>query len=206
MESNASQSTNSVNSQVLNVIEDIIHITDNQMIDEKSNDSIDPQIEFDLIIDQNVFNSFFSTIDPSINETIDRENEVNTNQNETQIKDNCNGNDFNSESIVGINSSEEKNRKIRRIYKEKIKKSNENVTKTLKTNRKLVQKKVLDNKCNDFKKSNDERKSCAKLNAMFGHINDSIDSNQFERLYSLQCENWFKRETRLCETQNIWFL
>jgi hypothetical protein len=51
---------------------------DNRVIDEKSNDSIDPQIELDLIIDENVFNSFFSTIDSSINETIDRQNEVNT--------------------------------------------------------------------------------------------------------------------------------
>jgi hypothetical protein len=205
MESNASQLTNSVNSQVLNVVKDMIHVMDNRVIDENSNDSIDPQIELDLIIDENVFNSFFSTIDSSINETIYRENEVNANQNETQIKDNCNGNYFNSQSIVGINSSEDKKQKIRRTYKKKIKKSNENVTKTVKTsdrktNRKLVRKKVLDNKCND------ERKSCAKLNAMFGHINGSIDSNEFERLYSLQCENWFKRETRLCETQNIWFL
>jgi hypothetical protein len=78
MESNASQLTNSVNSQVLNVVEDIIHVMDNRVIDEKSNDSIDPQIELDLIIDENVFNSFFSTIDSSINETIDRQNEVNT--------------------------------------------------------------------------------------------------------------------------------
>jgi hypothetical protein len=130
---------------------------------------------------------------------------VNTNVNETQIKDNCSGDYFNSQSIFGINSSEDKKQKIRRIYEKKIKKSNENVTKTVKTsdrktNRKLVRKKLLDNK------SNDDRKSCAKLNAMFGHINDSIDSNEFEKLYSLQCENWFKRETRLCETQNNWFL
>jgi hypothetical protein len=126
----------------------MIHVMDNQVIEEKSNDSIDPQIELDLIIDENVFNSFFSTIDSSINETIDKENEVNTNENETQIKDNCNGNDFNSESIVGINSSEDKKQKIRRIYKKKIKKSNENMTKTVKTsdrktNRKLVSKEVL---------------------------------------------------------------
>lgn len=230
MESNASQSTKSLNSEAMTAVEEDINIDINTIeekvidncINESSNDSIVPSIEYDLIIDEseNSFDSFFSTndhfinkesiqqfIEQSVQESIhesiqestheDVGHQLNTNHSKLDV--------LKTESILDINSNEEKKQKSKRVNK-KIKKSVEKVAKSVKTsdnksNAKLIRKKRLDKKFKGIKRSILEKKNRKKSKEMFGQFKDSIDSNDFEKLYSTQCQQWFKRKTRFTQTE-----
>jgi hypothetical protein len=191
MESNGSQSTKSLNSEAMTAVEEDINIgiieekvVDN-CINESSNDSIVPSVEYDLIIDENEnsFDSFFSTNDESIGEDV-----------EHQLKNNDSKLDvLKTESIVDINLNEEKSvEKVAKSVKTSDKKSDP----------KLIRKKCLDKKFKGIKRSTLEKKNRKKSKEMFGQFKDSIDSNDFEKLYSTQCQQWFKRKTRLAQTQD----
>jgi hypothetical protein len=222
MESNASQSTKSLNSEAMTAVEEDINIDINieeevidNCINESSNDSIVPSVEYDLIIDENEnsFDSFFSTNDHFINkESVEESVEESIQQSISQdvghqLKTNHSKLDLlKTESIVDINSNEEKKQKSKCVNK-KIKRSVEKVTKSVKTNHnksdpKLIRKKCLDKKFKGIKRSILEKKNRKKSKEMFGQFKDSIDSNDFEKLYSTQCQQWFKRKTRFTQTQD----